>query len=163
MDLYEQKYNDALERARYYHSKDYMLINSAIENIFPELAESEDERIRKDIISYLRNEKIVKRYISDIEIDKWIAWLEKQGKQKQTWKPNAAQLIVIKDLIEDKNTSKVNKVILRGMFNEFTNSHKREIDDAYLQGICDAKHEIEKQGEQPTSERSSSDGADFTP
>ena len=73
---YEQKYKQALERARYYHSKDYMLINSAIENIFPELAEN--ERIRKDIISYLRNEKIVKRYISDIEIDKWIAWLEKQ-------------------------------------------------------------------------------------
>lgn len=28
------------------------------------------------------------------------------------------------------------------------NTSKREIDDAYLQGICDAKHEIEKQGEQ---------------
>ena len=27
------------------------------------------------------------------------------------------------------------------------NTHKREIDDAYLQGICDAKHAIEKQGE----------------
>lgn len=103
-----KKYNKALERARYYHSKDYMLINSAIENIFPELAESEDERIRKDIISYLRNEKIVKRYISDIEIDKWIAWLEKQG---QT----------------------------------FT---KKDVDDAYLQGICDTKHEIEKRSEQ---------------
>lgn len=80
---YEEKYNKALKRARYYHSKDYMLINSAIENIFPELKESEDERIRKDIISYLRNEKNVKRYISDIEIDKWIAWLEKQGFSKE--------------------------------------------------------------------------------
>ena len=49
--------------------------------MFPELNESYNEKIRKDIISYLRNEKIVKRYISDIEIDKWIAWLEKQGKK----------------------------------------------------------------------------------
>lgn len=48
------------------------------------LAEIEEEMIRKDIISYLRNEKIVKRYISDIEIDKWIAWLEKQGGHKGT-------------------------------------------------------------------------------
>lgn len=44
--------------------------------------------------------------------------LEKQD-EKQTWKPTAAQLIVIKDLIEDENTSKVNKVILQGMFDEF--------------------------------------------
>ena len=29
---------------------------------------------------------------------------------------------------------------------EQKNTRKREIDDAYLQGICDAKHEIEKQG-----------------
>jgi len=29
---------------------------------------------------------------------------------------------------------------------EKKNTRKREIDDAYLQGICDAKHEIEKQG-----------------
>ena len=71
------------------------------------------------------------------------------GEQKQTWKPSEAQLIVIKELIEDKNTSKVHKVILRGMFDEFKqfiNTRKREIDDAYLQGICDAKHAIEKQG-----------------
>ena len=45
--------------------------------------------------------------------------LEKQVEQKQAWEPDEAQLIVIKDLIEDKNTSKVNKIILRGMFDEF--------------------------------------------
>ena len=28
----------------------------------------------------------------------------------------------------------------------------KKIDDAYLQGICDAKHEIEKKGEQPHAE-----------
>ena len=27
---------------------------------------------------------------------------------------------------------------------------KKDVDDAYLKGVCDAKHEIEKQGEQPT-------------
>lgn len=77
---YEQKYKQALERAR----KVYIPIeNNILDDIFPELAESEDEKIQKDIISYLKNEKIVKKYISDIEIDKWIAWLEKQDNKKQ--------------------------------------------------------------------------------
>lgn len=114
---YEEKYKQALERARYYHSKDYMLINSAIENIFPELAESEDERIRKAIINSVETDSSV--YESSVSPHDMIVWLKKQGKQKQTWKPSAAQLLVIKDLIEDKNTSKVNKVILRGMLDEF--------------------------------------------
>jgi len=82
-----EKYNKALERARGLlegiDKGDYFASNEDIENIFPELKD-EDERIKKDIISYLRNEKIVKRYISDIEVDKWIDWLEKQGEQKPT-------------------------------------------------------------------------------
>ena len=72
-----------------------------LENIFPELKENEDERIRKDIISYLRNEKIVKKYISDIEIDKWIAWLEKQGNTSETsteWSEDDKQIILSKML-----------------------------------------------------------------
>ena len=152
---YKKKYEEALERAR-----DLMINQNPpafdkhlIEIVFPELKETEDERIRKAIKKALQVRCDGSRIISDepVTLEEAIAWLEKQGKQKQTWKPNAAQLIVIKDLIEDKNTSKVNKVILRGMFDEFkqfTNTNKREIDDAYLQGICDAKHEIEKQGEQ---------------
>ena len=101
---FEEKYNGALERAKALCNDADTFTIYDITTIFPEL---EEEMIRKDIISYLRNEKIVKRYISDIEIDKWIAWLEKQ-------KPN---------------------------------TNKREIDDAYLQGMSDEKHEIEKQGE----------------
>ena len=77
---YEEKYNAALERAKKLQETcDSTTVVGWCEYIFPELQESEDEKIRKDIISYLRNEKIVKRYISDIEIDEWITWLEKQG------------------------------------------------------------------------------------
>lgn len=85
-----------------------------LENIFPELKESEGEKIRQSIIAILDN------YIDDDNTIKpaIMNWLEKQGEQMQTWEPSAAQLIVIKDLIEDKNTSRVNKVILRGMLEE---------------------------------------------
>lgn len=74
-----EKYNQALERARYYHSKDYMLINSAIENIFPELKEkeSEDERIRRAIIAYISHDQHCEVSNADM-----IAWLEKQSEQK---------------------------------------------------------------------------------
>lgn len=58
-----------------------------LRNTFPELKESKGEEIRKNIISYLHNEKKVKRYISDIEFDKWIAWLEKQGEPIDKIKP----------------------------------------------------------------------------
>ena len=163
---YKQQYKNALEKARELLScciddrdrrtKIYRVED--IESIFPELKESEDERIRKELIEQVAfippsqdelNSELDTLPCYNERIERYRSWLEKQG--EQTWKPTAAQLIVIKDLMEDKNTSRVNKVILRGMFDEFkqfTNSHKREIDDAYLQGICDAKHEIEKHSKQ---------------
>jgi len=61
------KYEEALELARQ---------GKPIEEIFPELKESEDERIRKEIISYLESRDF------DIE-DGWIPWLEKQKEHQE--------------------------------------------------------------------------------
>ena len=49
-----------------------------------ELKESEDERIRKDIVTYLRNElhNIAQLTPRTNEIERWIAYLEKQREQK---------------------------------------------------------------------------------
>lgn len=66
---YEERYNQALERARYYHDRDNIHF---LENIFPELRESEDERIRKEIIQSIQDNMCV------IHKDKCLAWLEKQ-------------------------------------------------------------------------------------
>ncbi len=85
---YEEKYKQALERAR----KVYIPIeNNILDDIFPELAESEDERIRKKLICFVENWKKFKPnspfddyavYTSDSgECDKILAWLEKQGEQ----------------------------------------------------------------------------------
>lgn len=58
-----------------------------LERLFPELKESEDEKIRKDLITFLdeiwhlgKNAKFDKWDKSDCS--NWIAWLEKQGEQK---------------------------------------------------------------------------------
>ena len=70
---YEKKYNDALERAK----KSLRAANDdgrdVVGFIFPELAESEDERIRKEIINFIQSQ------IEDGNSagwDRWIAWLE---------------------------------------------------------------------------------------
>jgi hypothetical protein len=59
-----------------------------LENLFPELKESEDERIRKELINYfteITNNICAEETIKHEEklfggkCRKWVAWLEKQG------------------------------------------------------------------------------------
>ena len=74
MENYEKKYKDALEKLQEALApKDGReisgLTRACIESIFPELAMSEDEKIRKEIIEYIKTGT----YHKD-----WIAWLEKQ-------------------------------------------------------------------------------------
>ena len=88
---YEQKYKEALEKAKNVHAllkrsddcKNYSYAET-IEDIFPELRESEDERIRKFISQELaclraNDEKGSDRYE---ELTDAIVWFEKQGEQK---------------------------------------------------------------------------------
>lgn len=68
-----RRYDEALERARELYGK--YCINNALEIIFPELKESEDEEIRQDIINYIN---VAHQILPQFMKDKWIAWLEKQ-------------------------------------------------------------------------------------
>ena len=82
---YEQKYKQALKRAKhiYQFSSDLAEIKR-MEEIFPELKESEDERIREAIkygIKYLETE-IGWDFVNNVDILDIYAWLEKQGEQK---------------------------------------------------------------------------------
>ena len=79
---YKKKYETALERAKVIYQGSYKpdtaaTIAEILQNVFPELIESEDERIRKAILEHIQlcTESIPDR-------DKFIAWLEKQGEQK---------------------------------------------------------------------------------
>lgn len=51
-----------------------------LEKTFPELKESEDERIRKELISFLQLSH--PQFVGERNQEKWIAWLEKQDEQK---------------------------------------------------------------------------------
>jgi hypothetical protein len=103
-----KRYDEALERAREC-MKDGGISQNTIDylcNIFPELAESKDEKIKEALIQLVKcNERSGYLVLNNVSTGSMISWLEKQGISYTS-----------KDVVE-----------------------------AYLKGISDAKHEIEKQ------------------
>lgn len=89
MEDYKKKYEDALERAKHYtlystnRSETAEPIKSAVESIFPELKESEDELMRKEAIAIIKQYNIICDREGDkcYTADRVIAWLEKQGER----------------------------------------------------------------------------------
>ena len=91
---YEQKYNEALERAKGAHNSaksdkengvtdkitEYTI--QLTETIFPELKVSDNERIRKELIDF------VKSHLAGFpQCEKYIAWIERQGDaNKEYWR-----------------------------------------------------------------------------
>ena len=81
-------YDEALKRAVEFHKDTDRHLKATIERIFPELKESEDERIRTGLIHHLKELREWKAgSMSPIKVkehyDAWIAYLEKQKEQKQ--------------------------------------------------------------------------------
>ena len=79
---YEKKYKDALEKMREIITMDNKTVvpKEIGEYLFPELAETEDERIRKELVKYLTNElnNVEQLTPRTNEFERWIAWLEGQ-------------------------------------------------------------------------------------
>ena len=83
---YEKKYKEALE----WMNRLRGAIREDAERYFPELKESEDERIRKELIEHVKDQQ--SSFISSPDCrdkyeeeenqkyNSWIAWLEKQEK-----------------------------------------------------------------------------------
>ena len=82
-------YDEALERAKGIHSFSSDIAEiKRMEQIFPELAESEDERIANAIKKHLDMEKSERNLTGyfGVSYQEAVAWLEKQGEQKPKWK-----------------------------------------------------------------------------
>lgn len=94
-------YDEALliAKSKIKNDKNHVLYEDDIIEIFPELKESEDEKIRKDIATFIFN------YKGDIkDRAKWMKYLgvkvsfvEKQGEQKPTWSEEDEKMV--KDII----------------------------------------------------------------
>lgn len=83
-----KRYDEAIQRAHEFCKRwdgievgNSTLVIKEVKEIFPELKESEDERIRKEIIEMLKNWASV-HYITKEQFGERMTWLEKQGEQK---------------------------------------------------------------------------------
>lgn len=77
----EQKakaYDEAIKRAKAFELPEYKNIMASV---FPELKESEDEKIRKELIAIYSVGAKVNAKTGDIPDRDIVAWLEKQGEQ----------------------------------------------------------------------------------
>ena len=87
---YKKLYEEALERAKRWASQPTVWSSDDIcQKVFPELIESEDEKIRKSLIKGLSAMRDIYKHqtFSDdaININDAIAWLEKQGEKSIVW------------------------------------------------------------------------------
>jgi hypothetical protein len=77
---------EAMKILKDFHDKSALFsVRIALDTIIPELKESEDEKIREEIVDYLK--KFIPHCDDDLVVKSklWIAWLEKQGEQKPAW------------------------------------------------------------------------------
>ena len=81
---YEKMYKEALERAKIeINTKGIGETVNLCEQLFPELAESEDERIRKALVKLLTvASEAYLIHSTGIKKESYLAWLEKQKEQK---------------------------------------------------------------------------------
>lgn len=78
-----QRYDESIERAKRVLLDCTSEERKVVEYITPELAESEDEKIRKELVQFFE-EKDEEDFEEWIPKAKVLAWLEKKGKQKET-------------------------------------------------------------------------------
>lgn len=150
-------YDEAIERARnLYNSEETSAeVEIACENIFPELIESEDERIKRLLHSIASKMSFHLHDIFTDEEFQWFdawanAWLEKQGEQKPAWSEEDEKMLNNIDitLFEEKSIPNVKYWKFMNWLKSLKERTftKKDVDDAYIKGVCDAKQELEKQG-----------------
>ena len=73
-------YDEALERARQIHNEHKAQPFDVMLKVFPELKESEDEKIRKQLLKHLREAASGKSLeLSTTDYERWATWVAKQG------------------------------------------------------------------------------------
>ena len=128
MDTYKKKYEEALERAKEYHSVDIdntmdVKARGIMEYLFPELKINEDEKIRKRISHALHGD--VLDFDEIIQAD---TWLEKQG---------------------ECHISHDDEIMIKQLTEYFTTGHGlQNTNETVVEWLNDVKEKLEKQGEQ---------------
>lgn len=137
---YEQKYREALSRAKQFSEKSYLEDSKGIvEYIFPELKESEDEKMRRWIINYLDNKALNSGIIQEkTNIKNAIAWLEKQST------PQVRTGLELVNTIDDACDKRYSEEYAHG---EYCN------EQSFKWGFQEGVDWLEKQGEQKPDDK----------
>lgn len=155
MEDYKKKYEDALERAKVINpgTADYEVALK----IFPELKESKDERIRKELIEYLNERKVVERLTDTRVKEEWISWLEKQGASVKL--SEEEQNSFAKGVLSSCAMSFINYLDAHKYEGKMcvSNGECEDIENAFHNTMWDRLHKyyckyIEKQGEKRVNE-----------
>lgn len=102
MEDYKKKYDEALERAKNLHKDAVEMENNmttkTCEIIFPELKESEDEKIRKRILLSLEKDLMATKNsgCNTQDLEQCIIWIKTLGDIDTQWKPNEKQLTALR-------------------------------------------------------------------
>ena len=120
---YEKKYKEALGWMQSLYNGLHGKTKEEAEKYFPELQESEDERIRKRLIEFFEDWGETKSHCWGKSVNKILAWLEKQKS--------------VGEIVERCKNSWYNEGKIAGMLEGLTD------DEKYQQGWHDA---LEKQG-----------------
>lgn len=146
-----KRYDEALEKAKESLKDGGISQNSIdyIQSIFPELKESEDEKIRKALLEYF-GEECDTATINGIYCYKIYAWLEKQA-EKNKWKPSKDEmdalygLAYITNEMDDRKDVAITK-LYQDLKREFFNGASYE--NMFPSSPVDSDINVEKQGEQ---------------
>ena len=123
---YKEKYEKALCNAKKWLNapnvdKIPTFANRVIEEIFPELKKSEDERIRKRLYTLVHDmgSDILQSYL--LTKTDTLAWLEKQGEPKPQGKTAL-------EAVKVDNTNKSKTIVVRDFYSVFTREQVEAID-----------------------------------
>lgn len=147
----EQKRKEDLEAAKGWlaiaNKDNNTMAIQILENLFPELKEPEDERIRKELYRYFRDLQLSsdREFSPSISIDEILAWLEKQ-KPIELDKDAEIRFRSILNLID-------NGCPIEKSYIDFIKSVYTMLMEAQQQKNFDEKDLFEKQGEQKNVEQ----------
>lgn len=89
---YEEKYKEALDLMKDCVPDENGLVHVHPEDIFPELRESEDEMVRKDVKRAI-SVALDYSYFDKETANKCLAWLEKQAKKSSKWSEEDEKMV----------------------------------------------------------------------
>ena len=86
-----KRYDDAIERAKEINNEQRAQPFNVMTKVFPELKESEDERIRKELIKETKGCEV--RLFEAVTNDEFVSWLEKQGEKESAWSEEDEEIL----------------------------------------------------------------------